>query len=75
MIEAEHPEICQADLEEKIFLEHCRQLLLEYGLHPITRDELLRARPAAPRTHYLEYNPRTGEYTPVPIVPQYERGA
>jgi hypothetical protein len=65
----------QADYNELVFLEKCRAELRKMGfhkIHPLNEDPLPRARPAAPRTHYLEYNPRTGEYTPVPIIPQYE---
>lgn len=74
MIEHEHHEICQADLEEQKFLEECRKPLTEAGFHPISTQPLPRAAPTKQPTHRLEYDPRTGEYTPVPIIPQYERG-
>jgi hypothetical protein len=77
MIEHEHPEICQADIEEAEFTKRARELLREMQkTHPLTTDPLPRAQPCQGfrATHRLEYNPRTGEYTPVPIIPQHERG-
>ena len=43
--------------------------------HPINNDPLPRAQPCHGymATHKLEYDPRTGEYTPVPIIQEYER--
>jgi len=69
--------IMNADEEEQKFLEACRKLLTEEGfhtIHPLNDDRLPRAQPCQ-GTHRLEYNPLTKEYTPVPIVPQHERGA
>lgn len=81
MIEHEHPEICLDDINdphgERRFKQSCIE---EYNRmmkeHPLTTDPLPRAQPCQGRipTHRLEYDPHTGEYTPIPIIPQHERG-
>lgn len=79
MIEHEHPEICTLDDTndphgERRFKQSCIE---EYNRmmkeHPLVTDPLPKAAPKAQRTHRLEYDPCTKEYTPVPIIQQYER--
>jgi len=70
----------QADYNELVFLEKCREELRKAGYYktrPLNQDELPRAQPCHGfmPTHRLEFDPATKEYTPVPIIPQHERGA
>ena len=74
MIEHEHHECCQADIEEQKFLERCRQMLTEAGFHPLNTEPLPRAKPKPQPTHRLEFGQYTKQYYVVPIVPQHERG-
>lgn len=79
MIEAEHPEICQADIEEQKFLEECRKWLREANFRPlpefpVSTQPLPRATPKKQPTHRLEFGQHTKQYYVVPIVPEYERG-
>lgn len=78
MLEEEHPEICKADIEELTFSLRCRSLLEELKMqpskeHPRNTDPLPRAAPKPTATYRLEWDPRTGTYNPVPIIPQYAR--
>lgn len=80
MIEDEHCEICEADRNEQKFVDDVRKFLQKEFPGAVIEGkdykiELPRAQPCQGfrATHRLEYDPRTGEYTPVPIVQQYER--
>ena len=81
MLEDEHREVCQADIEEEEFLRKAQIMLVEEfpgadEEHPLAKVDLPRSQPCHSfmATHTLEYDPRTGTYNPVPKVPQHERG-